>query len=579
MSSSNAQNNNGVFGNSLIDDATLVKPLTESPLPLDIKPTSSNTQNYDPFAPLNDKSTDSNSNTDSKLTVAKPLEQPAVFNQPNTFPIVTRPTSTNNNTDSLIGNKQNTTLLNAASTDPLIGNSNSLLKTLSATTSSNTTNIPNFAIKSEGIVTINGSSDFDGLPSDYSDDALIYAGKGFNFNGSQILPVQRDALGNPIRDGQQRQILVDKAVAVAAGYTISSGPSSQYAGLNPPQIVPTQTINVPAYVDVRDAELSRRIPAGTSTITFNIAQNSIKNANDWNSKFPPTGTVSNPKVVRVVGGALEIPTNVNISNYVIILETGNISFKGNNQNVNNVVFVANNGDVDLGNMKSTNLAAFASGSITMNGGARFTGGTTLASGSSTGSITFNGASTSINANDGVRAISQGTISFSGASNTRGYFTSAKDFTFNGSSVLYGTISAKGNVTFNGSSVVIYAADPNLDTTPPVITASLEQDTARNNTTNTDKITSNPTIIGSITDTSSIAEVKARFNNTPISSGTSILTQRNADGSFRLTRTQLEQINGSTLPDGTHTLKLQAKDASGNQYLRQTYELLEQGSAG
>ncbi|BAZ19040.1 YD repeat protein (plasmid) [Calothrix sp. NIES-4071] len=559
MSSSNTSDN-GVFGNSLIDDATLVKPLTESPNPLDIKPAESNTQNYDPFAPLN-KATDSN--TVTQLPVAKPLEQPAVFNQSNTFPVVTQPTITNNNTttDVLTGNKQNTALLNTASNDPLIGNSNSLLKTASTTTSSNTTNIPNFAIKSEGTVTVNGSSDFDGLPSDYSDDALIYAGKGFNFNGSQILPVQRDALGNPIRDGQQRQVLVDKAVAVAAGYTISSGPSSQYAGLNPPQIVPTQTINVPAYADVRDAELSKRIPAGTPTVTFNIAQNSIKNANDWNSKFPSAGTSSSPKVVRVTGGALEIPANVNINNYVITVETGDISFKGNNQNLNNVVFVANNGNIDLGNMKSTNLAAFASGSITMNGNARFTGGTTLASGSSTGSITFNGASTSINAADGVRAISQGTISFSGASNTRGHFTSAKDFTFNGSSVLYGTISAKGNVTFNGSSVVIYRQDPNLDTTPPVITASLEQDTARNNTTNTDKITSNPTTIVSVTDASSIAELFARFNNN--SFDTSILPQRNASGSFRLTPRELEQINGGALPDGTHTLKIQAKDASGN----------------
>lgn len=166
MSSSNTSDN-GVFGNSLIDDATLVKPLTESPNPLDIKPAESNTQNYDPFAPLN-KATDSN--TVTQLPVAKPLEQPAVFNQSNTFPVVTQPTITNNNTttDVLTGNKQNTALLNTASNDPLIGNSNSLLKTASTTTSSNTTNIPNFAIKSEGTVTVNGSSDFDGLPSDLS---------------------------------------------------------------------------------------------------------------------------------------------------------------------------------------------------------------------------------------------------------------------------------------------------------------------------------------------------------------------------------------------------------------------------
>ncbi|BAZ08411.1 FG-GAP repeat-containing protein [Calothrix sp. NIES-4071] len=420
-----------------------------------------------------------------------------------------------------------------------------------------------FAIKSEGIVTVNGSSDFDGIPTDYTDDALIYAGKGFNFNGNPILPVQRDAALNPIRDASGKQVLIDKAVVVAAGYTISSSPSNQYAGLNPPQVVPTQTINVPTYASIRDAELAKRIQLGAPTVTFNIALSSIKNANDWNSKFPSPGTATNPKVVRVVGGALEIPNNVDISNYVITVETGDISFKGNNQNVNNVVFVANNGSIDLGRMNSLSLSAFASGSITMNSQARFKGATILANGSSTGSIAFNGASTSINATDAVKVISQGKISFSGASNTRGYFTSADEFTFNSSSTLYGTIAAKGNVTFNGSSVVIYAAELNTDTTAPTITASLLLDTAPSHTTNNDKITSDPTIIGSVTDTSSIAEFKAGFNNTQEANFTNILAQRNPDGSFRFTRGQLESIYGGTLPDGTHTLKLQAKDAFGN----------------
>jgi hypothetical protein len=43
---------------------------------------------------------------------------------------------------------------------------------------------PNFAIQTEGTFTMNGSGDLDGDPLNLSDDALVYAGKGFTINGN-----------------------------------------------------------------------------------------------------------------------------------------------------------------------------------------------------------------------------------------------------------------------------------------------------------------------------------------------------------------------------------------------------------
>ena len=42
---------------------------------------------------------------------------------------------------------------------------------------------PTFAIRTEGTISINGNSNFDSNPLDINDDARIYAGKRFTFNG------------------------------------------------------------------------------------------------------------------------------------------------------------------------------------------------------------------------------------------------------------------------------------------------------------------------------------------------------------------------------------------------------------
>ncbi|WP_416212597.1 Calx-beta domain-containing protein [Nostoc sp. ChiQUE01b] len=309
---------------------------------------------------------------------------------------------------------------------------------------------PAFAIKAEGTVTINGGGDFDGNPLDLSDDALIYAGKGFTINGNPTLPIQRDAQGNPIRDANGKLVLVDRAVAVAEGYTVTNGPNN-YANLLPPQVVDKQTINIPVYADVKQLELNRRIPTGTPTVTFNVSQNPMNNANDWAAKFPPPGTASNPTVVRVTGGGLNVPTNITISNYVIIVEQGDINFNGNGHNFNHVVLVSNNGNINLSNLQARDLSVFASGSINMNGGARFAGSTLMANGS--GNITFNGATTTTDTTSNLKVISSGDITYNGAANTRGTFQAVKNFNYNGNSTLFGSIEVKGNITFNSGATV------------------------------------------------------------------------------------------------------------------------------
>ena len=420
-----------------------------------------------------------------------------------------------------------------------------------------------FTILAEGTITANGNGDFDGEPANPSDDALIYAGSGFTLNGNQTLPVKRDANGNPIRDRNGKLVLVDRAVAVAPGYGISNASSNQYSNLVPPQVVDRQTVAVPAYTDIKQQDLDRRIPVGTATVTFNAAQNPLNTAADWTRKFPAAGTAARPTVVRVTGGGLTIPANVTLSNTVILVDQGDVNFNGSGHSFSNVAIVAGNGTLNLNNLRATDLSAFAAGSISMNGSARFGGFTLLANGNRNGSITFNGATSAIDPTQNLKVIAQGDITFNGAADTRGAFLTAKNFTFNGKSTLLGTIGAKGNILFNCNATVIAATIRDPDVIAPIITAQLLRDTAIGGTTNSDRLTSDPTIVGTVTDLSTVAELRAGFNNTPTANHLNILSDRQPDGSFNLSRARLNQIFGSTLPDGAHVLHLQAKDQYGN----------------
>ncbi len=169
----------------------------------------------------------------------------------------------------------------------------------------------------------------------------------------------------------------------------------------------------------------------------------------------------------MTGGGLNIPSNITLNNYVITVESGDINFNGSGHNLNNVLLKTNNGNVNLGNVSVANSSIFSSGGINMNSGARFTGNSLLATGSSNGNITFNGATSGVDTSSNLRAIANGDITYNGASNTRGEFVTAKNFFFNGSSSLYGAISAKGNITFNGGATVIGVASNSPTPTAPM----------------------------------------------------------------------------------------------------------------
>jgi large repetitive protein len=202
--------------------------------------------------------------------------------------------------------------------------------------------------------------------------------------------------------------------------------------------------------------LGDRIPVGTSEVLFDASRNTLNSQADWNSKFPTGGTPTQPRVVRVTNGGLNIPSGVILSNTIIIVERGDINFNGSGQTFTNVTLVANSGNINLNNVNATNLNALASGTVNMNGSAQFSGLDNLIA-TGNGSVTFNGRTRGVTAADQIRVIAQGNIIFNGSTHTRGSFTSTGTFTLNGASTLYGSVAAKGNITFNGASTVVGAA--------------------------------------------------------------------------------------------------------------------------
>ncbi|NEQ48474.1 MAG: hypothetical protein F6K00_35070 [Leptolyngbya sp. SIOISBB] len=296
---------------------------------------------------------------------------------------------------------------------------------------------------------MNGNSDFDGDPLDLSDDALIYSGQGFTLNGRPILPVQRDANGNPMTDEQGRPILVDNAVAVSANHGALNAPQNQYANLVPPQIVDTQIVDIPTHAELVTQTLANHLPEGTQIVEFSPYSQPLNNHQDWETHFPTGGTPENPKVVNLTGWGLNIPHGVQLENTVLIVENGDVNFNGNGHQLNNVTLVVKNGGVNLANVQGSDVTVLASRHINMNGSARFAGDSFLASEQS---IHFNGATSS--EGDRLTVISQRDITFNGQSDTRAQFTAAGNFSFNGRSTLYGGIEVKGDVIFNGQATVV-----------------------------------------------------------------------------------------------------------------------------
>ncbi|TAF58198.1 MAG: DUF4114 domain-containing protein [Oscillatoriales cyanobacterium] len=113
----------------------------------------------------------------------------------------------------------------------------------------------------------------------------------------------------------------------------------------------------------------------------------------------------------------------------------------------------------------------------------------------------------------------------------------------------------------GQQIITYANSlVSSDTTAPAISATLTNDTG---ISNGDRITNNPAIAGTVTDTSSIASFRAGFDDTPTAEFTNITSLLNSSGSFTLSRAQLETIRRNPLRDGNYTLRLIAADTAGN----------------
>lgn len=409
-------------------------------------------------------------------------------------------------------------------------------------------NLP-YAIRSGGTVKFNDRSDLDGNPLDLSDDALVYGSKGIYLNDRSILPVRQDRHGNPLRDSQGKFVLVDRAVVVGATTaTVKIGENTQYANLNRPQVSAQPPLVIPSFTEIERLTLAERIPAGTPVITLNSQPTSAQ----W-QRFPAPGTTARPTVVRILNGSLNIPAGMDLSDYVIIVERGNITCN-DNAKLTNVALVAHNGNLTLNRMQGERVALLASGRITASDTLKLGGDSLIANGS--GDITFDGRTCGTNTVQNLRVISQGRITFNDTASLRGSFLSAEAFTTNDRANLFGTISSQKDVIFNDKISVTY-----VDLVAPVITAGLANDTGRSDT---DRLTNDASIAGRMTDTSKIVTFKAGFDPTPVSNWQNVTTSLQADGVFSFSRTQLNQIYGGNLPDGRHTLHLSAIDNNGNQ---------------
>jgi PKD repeat protein len=298
-------------------------------------------------------------------------------------------------------------------------------------------------IRAGGTVTINGSADFDGNTTNRTDDTQIYAGKGISLNGNITLPVKRDAAGNPLKVNG-KIVLADNEITLGVGASSTTNPS-QYTNFT----TATQTITIPNYADIKLQEFTP--PVSAVVKTFNIQANPIYTSADWNTKFPPAGTASNPTVVRIINGDLNLPANINLSNYILIVENGNINFYQGNPVLNNVKLIANAGNINLNSTTGTNLSLSASGNINITGNTSL-GGTSLIN--SNGNITTNGGLSMASSTATVKMVANGDLTVNGNTSLRGQLFAKKNVTMNGQTTLVGSVDALLNVTIGGNTTII-----------------------------------------------------------------------------------------------------------------------------
>ena len=97
-----------------------------------------------------------------------------------------------------------------------------------------------------------------------------------------------------------------------------------------------------------------------------------------------------------------------------------------------------------------------------------------------------------------------------------------------------------------------------------ITAALANDTAPDNTTNSDGITSDATVSGNISNFGDNVRLRGGFGDTSVEDYVDITDSVNSGGNFNLDLSQLSNINRASLEDGAYSLKLILEDLQGNQ---------------
>jgi hypothetical protein len=105
--------------------------------------------------------------------------------------------------------------------------------------------------------------------------------------------------------------------------------------------------------------------------------------------------------------------------------------------------------------------------------------------------------------------------------------------------------------------------PKAPLAPPVLTARLSDDTAPGGTTDSDGITSDPAVAGTVIASAALTSLRAGFDAMPPASFTDVTSALQPGGQFALNRARLAQVDGGTLPDGHYTLHLVATDANGS----------------
>ena len=122
----------------------------------------------------------------------------------------------------------------------------------------------------------------------------------------------------------------------------------------------------------------------------------------------------------------------------------------------------------------------------------------------------------------------------------------------------------GNITALDARQLIILLRSNTDFDSPIISGVLVNDTALGDSTNLDRVTSDPAIEGTVSDLNLVTQFRGGFEGTSEADFIDLLGLLKEDDSFSLNQAQLEFVNGEILSDGQHILHLQAKDRWGNQ---------------